>query len=73
MADTKTADQEQDQAEDGKGTLGRILDIAGIAAAVLLGVIIFDVVSGGKVTKALSRKKGPCEGCAEKTAEASVD
>lgn len=65
MAETKT--DEQDQAEsEGKGTFGRVLDIAGICAGVLLGVIIFDVVSGGKITRVLSRKPGPCQDCADK-------
>ena len=62
MAETKT--DEQDQAE-GSPKLGRVLDIAGICAGVLLGVIIFDVLSGGKVTRLLRRGK-PCEGCQEK-------
>ena len=65
MAETKT--EEQDQAE-GNARLGRVLDIAGICAGVLLGVIIFDVVSGGKVTRLLRRKPGPCQDCADKAA-----
>ena len=61
MAETKTDETEQ---AEGSPRLGRVLDIAGICAGVLLGVIIFDVLSGGKVTRLLRRK--PCEGCQDK-------
>ena len=61
MAETKTDEQAEDSTSP---KLGRVLDIAGICAGVLLGVIIFDVVSGGKVTRLLRRK--PCEGCQDK-------
>jgi len=64
-------DQDQDQADDTEqpNRLGRALDIAGIAAGVVLGVILFDIVSGGKLTRwARARRgpgkpQGPCEGC----------
>jgi hypothetical protein len=48
----------------GKDPMGRVLDVAGVIAAVALGVIIFDMLSGGKVTRLL-RGKGGCEGCGE--------
>ena len=68
MAETATAvprlkaapDADAD-GKDGGDRLGRALDIAGICAAVVLGVIIFDVISGGKVTRLFQRRKpGPC-------------
>ena len=59
-------------AEDERGKrLGRALDIAGIAAACVLGVILFDIVSGGKLTQWARARRGqdkpggPCEGCGE--------
>lgn len=48
----------------GKDPVGRALDVAGVIAAVALGVILFDVLSGGKVTRLL-RGKGGCQGCGE--------
>ena len=64
VAETKV--DEQDQAEQDVGSkFGRALDIAGIVAGVFLGIIIFDVLSGGRITRLLSRSK-PCEGCADK-------
>jgi hypothetical protein len=58
-APDKTAQAETD-GKDGSDRLGRALDIAGICAAVVLGVIIFDVISGGKVTRLFRRKPKPC-------------
>jgi hypothetical protein len=59
--------QDRDEAEPKSG-LGRALDVAGIIAAGFLAVIIFDVVSGGKVTRFVQRRiaarRGePCDGC----------
>lgn len=62
------ADPETDGKDGGNDRLGRAIDIGAIAAAVVLGVIIFDMISGGKV-KALFRRKPPdgggepCQGC----------
>ena len=69
MAETATkpvtlhaaADPDTDGKDGGGDRMGRALDIAGIAAAIVLGVIIFDVISGGKVTKLFRRKRGGCE------------
>lgn len=68
-----TTDAEPDATEDqaaGRGGLGRALDIAGIFAGVVLGVILFDVLSGGKITRWAQAKRdggqggpGGCEGC----------
>jgi hypothetical protein len=58
-APDKTLPPETD-GKDGSDRLGRALDIAGICAAVVLGVIIFDVISGGKVTRLFQRRKPPC-------------
>ena len=55
--------------KDGDGDrFGRALDIAGIAAAIVLGVIIFDVISGGKVTKLFRRGKPGCDDCGDQAA-----
>jgi hypothetical protein len=73
-APDKTPPPETD-GKDGTDRLGRALDIAGICAAVVLGVIIFDVISGGKVTRLFQRRK-PCppgEDCGDKTPEPSGD
>ena len=59
VADKTTGQPEMD-GKDGSDRLGRALDIAGICAAVVLGVIIFDVISGGKVTRLFQRRKPPC-------------
>lgn len=74
-ADTLERDDlaEADAAADAERSnkLGRALDIAGIAAGVILGVILFDIVSGGKLTRwararrGQSKPGGPCEGCGE--------
>lgn len=66
---------EQD-GEQGKGRFGRVLDVAGICAGVVLGVILFDVLSGGKITRWAQKQRGrgqppddsagggePCEDC----------
>ena len=50
--------------------LNRALDIAGICAGVILGVILFDIVSGGRLTRWARARRGPapggpCEGCNE--------
>jgi len=55
-----TPGQPETDGKDGSDRLGRALDIAGICAAVVLGVIIFDVISGGKVTRLFQRRKPPC-------------
>lgn len=60
-----TADPDTDGKDGGGDRIGRALDIAGICAAVVLGVIIFDVISGGKVTRLFKRKRGGCEGCGD--------
>jgi hypothetical protein len=48
--------------KDGGGLAGRVLDIAGIAAAALLAVIIADIWSGGKIS-AWARRLTGCSGC----------
>ncbi len=48
----------------GKDAAGRLMDVAGVCAAIVLGVILYDIVSGGKVTRLL-RGKGGCAGCGE--------
>lgn len=51
---------------DGGQLAGRMLDIAGIAAGVVLAVIVADILSGGKVTRWLLRRKDqPCDGCGD--------
>ena len=70
---TSTTDQaappaEGDEEAEGKSALGRALDVAGVMAACALAVIMFDVLSGGKVTRWVQRRltrgaKEPCEGC----------
>lgn len=60
-----TADPDTDGKDGGDPRLGRALDIAGICAAAVLAVIIFDVISGGKVTRLFKRKRGGCEGCGD--------
>lgn len=73
MAETATkpvtlhaaADPDTDGKDGGDARLGRALDIAGIAAAIVLGVIIFDVISGGKVTRLFRRKRGGCTDCGD--------
>jgi hypothetical protein len=54
-----------DGKDGGDQRLGRALDIAGVCAAVVLGVIIFDIMSGGKITRLLRGKRGGCEGCGD--------
>ncbi len=49
----------------GKDAAGRLMDVAGVCAAIVLGVILFDIVSGGRVTRLLRGKRGGCEGCGE--------
>jgi len=44
---------------------GRLMDVAGVCAAIVLGVILFDLASGGKVTRWLRGKQGGCAGCGE--------
>ena len=66
--DQAAAPTEGDEQPEGKTTLGRVLDGAGIIAGAVLIVIVYDVVSGGKVTRfvqrRLARRRGePCEGC----------
>lgn len=57
---------ENEEAAEPKSALGRALDVAGIVAAGVLVVIVFDVMSGGKVTRWLQRKRGgPCENCGD--------
>jgi hypothetical protein len=64
-------DGEAESAEGGSNRLGRALDVAGIAAGVILGVILFDIVSGGKLTRWARARRGPgkpdgpCEGCGQ--------
>lgn len=59
-------DADPDGGDGGGDPWGRALNVAGICAAVVLGVIIFDVISGGKVTRLLTRgKRGGCEGCGD--------
>ena len=71
---TSTTDQaappagEDGEEAEGKSALGRALDVAGVVAACALAVIMFDVLSGGKVTRWVQRRltrgaKEPCEGC----------
>ena len=61
-----TGDGTEEEAQEGKSALGRALDVAGIIAGGVLVVILFDVLSGGKVTRWFQRKRGgPCEGCDE--------
>lgn len=75
-ADTidRAADQAGELEEQArrKDPFGRALDVAGVCAAVVLGVILFDILSGGKLTRwARARRgpgpdgKGPCEGCGD--------
>ena len=64
-ASDKTDETEAEQEGQGKDKLGRVLDIAGIVAGAIIGVIIFDVLSGGKISRVLARSK-PCEGCQDK-------
>lgn len=55
----------------GKTALGRTLDVAGVVAACVLGVILFDVFSGGKLTRWVQQRRQPgpeqppqpCEDC----------
>ncbi len=73
MAETATApklkaapDAEPDGKDGGgKDAAGRLMDVAGVCAAIVLGVILFDIVSGGRVTRLLRGKRGGCEGCGE--------
>ncbi|HLM89239.1 MAG TPA: hypothetical protein VK284_09455 [Streptosporangiaceae bacterium] len=73
-----TIDQAAGELEDtaeGKNRLGRALDVAGICAGVVLGVILFDIFSGGKLTQWARNRRGPgpggdakpggCEGCGD--------
>jgi hypothetical protein len=65
---TAVADPQADEetADAKSGSLGRVIDVAGVAAAFVLGVILFDVFSGGKVTRwVTSRRQGGCQGCGE--------
>lgn len=72
-ADTldRQAGEAEEGTEQGKNRLGRALDIAGICAGVVLGVILFDILSGGKLTQWARNRRGPgpegkpggCEGC----------
>lgn len=61
----KAAPDPETDGKDGGDPWGRVLDVAGIVAAVALGVIIFDVISGGKITRLLTRRKRGCEGCGD--------
>jgi hypothetical protein len=68
----RAADEAEETAE-GKNKLGRALDVAGICAGVILGVILFDIFSGGKLTRWAQARRGPggetkpggCEGCGD--------
>lgn len=69
-----TAEADEAEETQGRGGLGRALDIAGIFAGVVLGVILFDVLSGGKITRWAQARRGPapgpddgkpCEGCGD--------
>jgi hypothetical protein len=81
MAETATkptplrpaSDPDTDGTDGGDQRLGRALDIAGVCAAVVLGVIIFDIVSGGRITRLLRGKRGGCEGCGDQDQEPSSD
>lgn len=58
---------------DGGGLAGRMLDVAGIAAGVVLAVIAFDIISGGKLSMKLraimARRRGDCDGCGDQAQE----
>lgn len=56
------ADGEQDQDGQARNRAGRVLDIAGICAGVVLGVILFDIVSGGKLTRWARARTSPGPG-----------
>jgi hypothetical protein len=52
----------------GKDPWGRALDVASVFAAIALGVILFDLASGGKIKALFTRKRPgpepePCEEC----------
>ena len=47
---------------DGKDPWGRALDVASIFAAIALGVILFDLASGGKIKALFTRKPPPAVG-----------
>lgn len=48
------------------GVMGRVLDVAGICAGVLLAVIVADMLSKGRISRWLLRRKpGGCEDCGE--------
>lgn len=49
--------------KDGGGLGGRVLDIAGVAAGLVLAVILADILSGGKITAWFVKRRGG--GCAE--------
>lgn len=64
------------EGEPGEGSkrLGRAFDAVGIISGVVLGVILFDILSGGKLTKwararrhAPGQSDGPCEGCGDES------
>lgn len=50
---------------EGKSRAGRVLDVAGICAAVVLGVILVDIFSGGKLTRWARDRRGGCQGCGD--------
>lgn len=64
--------QPETDGKDGNDRFGRALDVTAIAAAVVLGVVIFDMISGGKVKRLFTRKRGGC-GCQDETPEPSGD
>lgn len=61
----------KDDVAEGKSRAGRVLDVAGVCAAVVLGVILVDIFSGGKLTRWARARRGdqpgdgPCQGCGD--------
>lgn len=47
---------------DGDGVMGRVLDVAGICAGVVLAVIVADILAKGRISRWLLRRKA-CEDC----------
>lgn len=67
MAESQTAavtagDDTEDAGGFLAGRMGRVLDVSAIAAGIVLGIIAFDILSGGKLTRLARGKRGGC-GC----------
>lgn len=60
------ADPETDGKDGDGGVMGKLLDVAGICAGVLLAVIVADMLSKGRISRALLRRKpGGCDDCGD--------